>query len=180
MERCYLKSYRLPWSKWYPPAKLDTVQITHTEFCTVFSGKLLFLRSLSGIPSLSCMSKLLCIGTFENFKCSTMLSGQWRSWSQSPILKLPSRTFSLELCTWTVQRLGYWFLFRSPFSLLVLFNILTEFQTQQPGQQKIPARILCCSFDFFRPHPSCVLVNTTRRGAVLEDFLKGRSNFTVI
>lgn len=57
MERCYLKSYKLPWSKLYPPAKPDTVQITHTEFCAVFSGKLLFLRSLSGIPSLSCVSQ---------------------------------------------------------------------------------------------------------------------------
>lgn len=55
-------------------------------------------------PASVVWAKLLCIGTFENFKCSTVLSGQWRSWSQSPLLKLPSRTFSLELCTWTVQK----------------------------------------------------------------------------
>lgn len=104
MERCYLKSYKLPWSKLYPPAKPDTVQITHTEFCAVFSGKLLFWDPSVASPASAMWAKLLCLGTFENFKCSTMLSGQWRSWSQSPILKLPSRTFSLELCTWTVQK----------------------------------------------------------------------------
>lgn len=131
-------------------------------------------------PASAVWAKFLCIGTFENFKCSTMLSGQWRSWAQSPLLKLPSRTFSLELCTWTVQK-TWLLIFAQQSSLSSCFvQHLTEFQTPQTGQQEIPARILRCSFDFFRPHPSCVLVNTTRRGAVLEDFLKGRSNFTAI
>lgn len=90
-----------------------------------------FWVSSEASPPSVVWAKLLWIGTFENFKCSTMLSGQWRSRSQSPLLKLPSRTVSLELCTWTVQKTGYWFLLRSPLSFLVLFNILTEFQNPQ-------------------------------------------------
>lgn len=42
---------------------------------------------------------------FENFKCSAALADRWWSWSQSPPLTLPSRTFSLELCTWAVQKI---------------------------------------------------------------------------
>lgn len=71
-------------------------------------------------------------GFFENFKWSVVLSDQRWSWSQSPLLTLPSGTFSLELCTWAVQKIQLLISFSEVPSLLSYYaTFWTDFQKPQ-------------------------------------------------
>lgn len=100
----FLESYQPPWSKLYPVAKIwhgsgKTYIVYSSAVGCYFSNPSEAFTSSVLEPNFS------GLGSFENFKCSVVLSDQWWSWSQSPLLKLPSRTFSLELCTWAVQKI---------------------------------------------------------------------------
>lgn len=104
MECCFLESYQPPWSKLYPVAKIwhgsgNTYIIYSSAVGCYFSHPSEAFTFSVFEPNFS------GLGYFEHFKCSVLLSDQWWSWSQSPLLKLPSRTFSLELCTWAVQKI---------------------------------------------------------------------------
>lgn len=157
------------------------MQIIHTVFCIVFSGRLLFLRSLRGIFILSCMSQTFvdwylwklqmlynAIRAMEELISKSTIKTSLKDIFIRTLYMDSSKDSAIDFCS----------------EVLFLFSYCSTFwqnlKNHKLWQQRIPARILCCSFDFLRPHPSCVLVNTTRRGAVLEDLLKGRSNFTAI
>lgn len=104
VECCFLESYQPPWSKLYPVAKIwhgsgNTYIVYSSAVGCYFSDPSEAFTSSVFEPNFSGLE------FFENFKCSVLLSDQWWSWSQSPLLKLPSRTFSLELCTWAVQKI---------------------------------------------------------------------------
>lgn len=104
MECLFLASYQPSWSKLYPVAKIwhgsgNTYIVYSSAAGCYFSDPSEAFTSSVFEPN------FLGLGFFENFKCSVVLSDQWWSWSQSPLLKLPSRTFSLELCTWAVQKI---------------------------------------------------------------------------
>lgn len=104
VECCFLESYQPPWSKLYPVAKIwhgsgNTYIVYSSVVGCYFSDPSEAFTSSVFEPNFSGLE------FFENFKCSVLLSDQWWSWSQSPLLKLPSRTFSLELCTWAVQKI---------------------------------------------------------------------------
>lgn len=157
------------------------MQIIHTVFCIVFSGRLLFLRSLRGISILSCMSQTFvdwylwklqilynAIRAMEELISKSTIKTSLKDIFIRTLYMDSSKDLAIDFCSEVLSLFSY------------CSTFWQNFKNRKLWQQKIPARILCCSFDFFRPRPSCVLVNTTRRGAVLEDLLKGRSNFTAI
>lgn len=157
------------------------MQIIHTEFCTVFSGRVLFLRSLRGISILSCMSQTFvdwnlwilqmlysAIRAMEELISKSTIKTSLKDIFIRTLYMDSSKDLAIDFCSEVLSLFSY------------CSTFWQNFKNHKVWQLKIPARILRCSFDFFRPHPSCVLVNTTRRGAVLEDLLKGRSNFTAI
>ena len=103
-ECCFLESYQPPWSKLYPVAKIwhgsgNTYIVYSSAVGCYFSDPSEAFTSSVFEPNFSGLE------FFENFKCSVLLSDQWWSWSQSPLLKLPSRTCPLELCTRAVQKI---------------------------------------------------------------------------
>lgn len=157
------------------------MQIIHSEFCIVFSGRVLFLRSLRGISILSCASQTFvdwnlwilqmlysAIRAMEELISKSTIKTSLKDIFIRTLYMDSSKDLTIDFCSEVFSLFSY------------CSTFWQNFKNHKVWQQKIPARILCCSFDFFRPHPSCVLVNTTRRGAVLEDLLKGRSNFTAI
>lgn len=157
------------------------MQTIHTVFCIVFSGRLLFSRSLSGISILSCMRQTFvdwylwklqmlyhAIRAMEDLISKSTIKTSLKGIFIRTLYMDSSKDLTIDFCSEVLFLVSY------------CSTFWQNFKTHELWQQKTPARILCCSFDFLRPHPSCVLVNTTRRGAVLEDLLKGRSNFTAI
>lgn len=104
MECCFLESYQPPWSKLHPVAKIwhgseNTYIVYSSAVGCWFSDPSEAFTSSVLEPNFSSLR------FFENFKYSVVLSDPCWSWSQSPLLTLPSRTFSLELCTWAVQKI---------------------------------------------------------------------------
>lgn len=104
MERSFLESYQPPWSKLYPVAKIWHSS-RNTYIVYSWAAGCYFSDASEAFTSSVFEPNFLGLGFFENFKCSVVLPDQCWSWSQSPLLKLPSRTFSLELCTWAVQKI---------------------------------------------------------------------------